>query len=91
MILSSLSDTKTLCALVHASPNMYRAYLHARNEIFTAVTVSELAALSIDVLNPVEMCEVVVKAEDGQYISNSVFLSHGGQTQKSLLLSKEDS
>lgn len=42
-ILKKVPDTKTLQSLVHASPTYHRVYLMDREEIFTSVTLRELA------------------------------------------------
>ena len=63
-ILKYLPDTRSLQSLIHASPAFHNLYLKVRTEIFTAVTVTELKARSVDLLNPVVICEVRVDPKD---------------------------
>ena len=42
-ILKNMPNKKTLQSLIHASPTYHRVYLMDREEIFTAVTLRELA------------------------------------------------
>lgn len=63
-ILTYIPDTRSLQSLIHASPAFHSSYLKARTKIFTAVTVAELKARSVDLLNPVVICEVRVDPKD---------------------------
>ena len=63
-ILTNVPDTHSLQSLIHASPAFHSSYLKARDEIFTAVTVAELKARSVDLLNPVVLCEVRMDRKD---------------------------
>lgn len=56
-----MPDLKTLSALLHASLQSFKAYTAARDEIWTQVTVRELAARVPDLLRPKPCVQVSVK------------------------------
>ena len=51
-VLVALPDIKSLCSLVHASPVYHRAYLGAREAIFTQVTLNEIAGKDVHLVHP---------------------------------------
>lgn len=58
MILSHISDSSSLRALVHASPIFHTLYLRNRERILTEATLRDLEKRNIDVLRPNDFAEV---------------------------------
>lgn len=60
-VLHAVDDYQTLRALVLASPVYHAIYSTVRDEVLTAVTLSELEKRKIDVLTPVDFAEVCLR------------------------------
>lgn len=70
-VLLRMDDTACLRGFVLASASYHAIYRLARDKIFTAVTVNELTGRCIDILQPHDLCQVLI-AKGGTWRNNVV-------------------